>query len=148
MAREEVLFYRPLLDAIHIPSAAIHAESTTSVHRAEDSQGELFSDGYIAVADRGGGASLSTSASEVDFVSKKLNPKTSSTREVVRKNAGGYEQSDFDERDLRKLAEAEKELHKVIERQPGLTALDILELQCQRTGVPLKKAMRLKKLQS
>jgi hypothetical protein len=58
-----------------------------------------------------------------------------------------YTQADFDARDLRKLAEADKDLEHVLKQQPWLTDDDLDELRAQRTGLRLQRVLDLKHLQ-
>lgn len=150
MADREVIFFPPLIELIRTQLAKIHRENTHPVHSSDSLQFSLFSSDLHPVAGRGGGRSPSNSASDsrfaFDFGNNRKSAENSSPAAAPRRSHG-YTQEDFDARDLRKLAEAEKECDHVLTMQPRLRERDILELACVRIGLPIKRALELKKMQ-
>ena len=58
-----------------------------------------------------------------------------------------YSEIDFLERDLRKVTEAEKNVERVLDAQPGLGADDVLDMICDRAGVTAIRYMEVKQFQ-
>lgn len=150
MADREVIFFPPLIELIRTQLAKIYRENTHPVHSSDFLQFSLFGNElHPPVAGRGGGRSLSSASGSrfsFDFGSNQRSPENSSPAAAPRRSHG-YTQDDFDEKWLRKLAEAMKDCDHVLSMQPGLSERDILELACDRIGLPINRALELKKMQ-
>jgi hypothetical protein len=138
VGNSEVISYVPLLHTIHNLSTEIHQTRPKDIHRANSGACALESSGSAAVADRGGGSpSLSASASESVSTSTQFGESTARARVKT------YTQTDFDERDLRKLAQAERELATLFEQQPWLGEEEMFEMVCRRAGITLQRGRAL-----
>lgn len=147
MAGGEVIFYPPLIEIIRSQLAKIHRENTRPIHSLDSLQFPLFaSELHPPGAGRGGGRSLS-SASGSGFSDFDFDRKPAEIPAPAPRRSHGYTQADFDARDLRKLAEAEKACDQVLSMQPNLSERDILELACGRIGLSIKRALELKNMQ-
>jgi len=134
---KEVLYFPPLIESMRKQMKRLRNRRSVDKEFSTDSQ--------PSTERAGGFTSPSQSDLAFDFDSNKSNhnQKTSNAR-----TNHGYTQADFDARDLRKLAEAAANMNEVIQKQPWLTEGDLLELQCERAGIPIERAVELKKMQS
>lgn len=147
MADREVIFYPPLIELIRTQLAKIHRENTQPIHSLDYLQFSLFSSDLHPVAGRGGGGSLPSKSTGFEFGFNSSARAIAPAPAESPRRSHGYTQSDFDARDLRKLAEAMKDCDHVMAMQPNLSERDVLELACSRIGLPIKRALELKTMQ-
>lgn len=149
MGDREVIFYPPLIQIIREQLAKIRKENTQPIHSPDNLQYSLFANNLPAGGGRGGGSSPSSASSRFsfDFGFNQQNQEARESAPAAPRRSHGYTQDDFDARDLRKLADAERDCEAVLKMQPHLSEKDILELACSRIGLPLRRALKLKQSQ-